>query len=468
MSLLTPLLDFVAARWPRLVLALAEALSARAPARALALFARAARAGNTQAAYRVGEAYFTGQGTMCHAFAAARWYCCAAEAGHPQAQCRLAQLYISGLPRTATAPQINLFAPAQPGEADYEAALPWALRAAEAGLPEAQAMLGHIFTTGPTALRAPDAALEWYGKSARQGCAEGALGYGLALLQRAHDAAGTAAARAQLERAAEAGLPVAHYLLGRLSESEEGGAPVARRHYEIAGKAGLGLAQTRLGLQLYETDPLNGETWLRRAALGGDPEAAAWLGNLYANSGPQSEAACWWRLAAERGHIEAARALGTLCLTGGNAVRDPVEAVRWLTTAAEAGLPDAQAALAECHVNGRGVARDHEAACSWFLRAAAAGHAGAMFALGALHSGGFDLAENLTTARHWFAQGAAHNHPLAAIMLARYAMHGTGGGRDMAAARHWYAHAAALGVPAAAEELSALNQEESDQATEAR
>ena len=79
------------------------------------------------------------------------------------------------------------------------------------------------------------------------------------------------------------------------------------------------MAQARLGLLLLEgrggpVDLLNGETWLRRAALGGDGEAAALLGDIYARDGAlppnYAEAARWFRIAAERGHKAAARALG--------------------------------------------------------------------------------------------------------------------------------------------------------------
>jgi TPR repeat protein len=54
-----------------------------------------------------------------------------------------------------------------------------------------------------------------------------------------------------------------------------------------------------------EQDPIAGESWVRRAALAGDPEAATFIANLYARSGPlppnYSEAAGWYRRAAEAG-----------------------------------------------------------------------------------------------------------------------------------------------------------------------
>ena len=97
-------------------------------------------------------------------------------------------------------------------------------------------------------------------------------------------------------------------------------------------------------------DLLNGETWLRRAALGGDCEAAALLGDIYARDGVlppnYAEAARWFRIAAERGHKAAARALAMLYLNGTGIGRDPDAAAVSLKDAAEAGDLRAQANLA--------------------------------------------------------------------------------------------------------------------------
>ncbi len=257
----------------------------------MALFAAAAEAGDRQAAFEVGECYFHGKGTLRHPASAARWYQRAAEAGHERAQCRLAQLYLFGLPKDAIGPSVGLFEPPATG-ADYAMALLWAERAAEAGDAEAQAMLGYIFTEGPEALRDPDAAFRWYAKSAAQDWPQGRLGYGIALMLEADSAEEMQAARDEFLRAAEGGLLAVHYLLGLGAERGSGMAPdlaQAREHFQIAAEAGLTASQARLGLLLLEgrggpVDQLNGESWLRRAALGGDAAAAASLGDLYARA----------------------------------------------------------------------------------------------------------------------------------------------------------------------------------------
>ena len=356
--------------------------------RALALFAAAAEAGDTEAAFIVGERYLEGKGTLRHPASAAQWYQRAAEAGHVRAQCRLAALHLFGVPQAcAVGPkQGTVRASRVGGRLIITRPCSGRRRAAEAGAPDAQAMLAFIFSSGPEDLRDPDAAFEWYRKSAEQDCPQGRLGYAIALMLRTDIADNMSAARNELIRAAEAGLPTAHYLLGVAAERGVGTAldeAEARRHYKFAAEAQLGTAQMRLGLMLLEgrggpADTLNGESWLRRAALGGESEAAALLGDIYARGGalPPNyiEAAHWFRAAAERGHKSAARALGMLYLTGASVARDPDEAAAWFKRAAEAGDPGAQADLAALLQAGGAstLADEPPPVHEWFERAARA------------------------------------------------------------------------------------------------
>ena len=90
-----------------------------------------------------------------------------------------------------------------------------------------------------------------------------------------------------------------------------------------------------------EANPTDGESWLRRAALAGDPEAAAVVGDIYAKGGTlppnYAEAAMWFRRAVDGNHKGAARALAMLHLTGAGVPRDQDEAARLFRIAAEAG-----------------------------------------------------------------------------------------------------------------------------------
>ena len=83
------------------------------------------------------------------------------------------------------------------------------------------------------------------------------------------------------------------------------------------------------------------------------------VGNLYAQSGGPlppnyAEAANWYRRAAEAGSTAAARALGSLYLTGAGVAQDNEESARWLRVSAEAGDPASQVDLANLVLEGAG------------------------------------------------------------------------------------------------------------------
>src|SRR6202030_466211 len=123
----------------------------------------------------------------------------------------------------------------------------------------------------------------------KAGCPEGSLGYALALAPGSQDEAGRRQVVEHLRRAAEAELPTAIYLLAVLTEQGVGMTPdssVAAQLYRHAAERGQRSAQLHWGLALIEgstveQDRVAGESWLRRAALAGDPQAAALIGDLY-------------------------------------------------------------------------------------------------------------------------------------------------------------------------------------------
>jgi TPR repeat protein len=127
--------------------------------------------------------------------------------------------------------------------------------AAEAGSAEAQALLAFILSSGPPDLRDLDQADLWYERSAAAG-----------------------------------GLPAALYLLGVITERGLGATrneAAAAESYRGAAEKGHRSGQARGGKALMhgigvDANPSEGQTWLRRAALAGDPEAATALGDLYA------------------------------------------------------------------------------------------------------------------------------------------------------------------------------------------
>ena len=481
-------------RSPTRTRALAERLLKTEPERALGLFAAAAEGGDEEAAFNVGEQYLMGRGVVRQPGEAARWYRRAAAAGHLRAQVRLVHLHLLGLRPPAAGTTMGLFESVESAGADYDAALPWARSAAEAGEPEAQALLAYIVSAGPEELRDPAASFDWYRKSAEQDCPQGRLGYALALMSHADTAEKTMAAHGELVRAANAGMVAADFLLGVAAEQGIGTTcddTAARVHYTIAADAGFVRAQTRIGVLLMEgrggpRDLLNGESWLRRASLAGDGEAASLLGDLYVrgdeNPPNYVEAAHWFRTAAERGHKGASRALGTLYLTGAGVAQDPNEAARWFKQAAEAGDANAQADLAKllqtgaasdlmqqpppvhewferaaeqgdlvgafnfavCLAEGVGVARDDARAVVWMKRAAA-GVVDAQYWYGRMLAEGRGVAQNEALAAVWLARASNADVAGAQATLAELHLNSHVVRRDRQLARRLFLRAASKG-----------------------
>ena len=352
-------------------------------------FVRAAHAGLAGAQFQLGRCYLMGSGVAPNLETALHWLAPAAAGGDIDAQAMLASLALQGITVASPVQDAGLFgAPAwQEGRPpDYATAQHWAERAAAGGSTAAQAMLGHILTSGPPERRDAARGAACYRAAAEAGDAHGKLAWALLLLTEPNEAGHV---RALLADAAAAGIAAAHYVLATLDERPEATTAAlkdAMDHYRTAAQLGHRTAQLRYGLALLNgrgvpADPQAGETWLRRAALGGEALAAALVGDLYARTGPlppnYCEAGMWFQRAAEGGHAGAARALGQLYLRGGGFGADPETAVHWLRIAAEAGDAEAAYDLGLCLVRGVGTARNEAEALAWLHRAAAAGHAAA-------------------------------------------------------------------------------------------
>src|SRR5436190_14856689 len=186
------------------------------PAEAFPLMAVAARAGITDAEYRVARCYLEGAGVPPSRSEGARWLRRAAGHGSVDAQALLAAVYVAGLAPAegdvGRGLSERLFAAdSLSGDPDFAAAHGWAIKAAEAGSPTGQAVLGYILTCGPEPLRDPDAAHRWYEQSAAAGCAEGSLGLALSLARRGGGLEVRTRIGVEVGRAADAGLPTAIY-----------------------------------------------------------------------------------------------------------------------------------------------------------------------------------------------------------------------------------------------------------------
>jgi len=82
------------------------------------------------------------------------------------------------------------------------------------------------------------------------------------------------------------------------------------------------------------------------------------------------------------------------------------EAARWWRTAAEKGGARAQTYLGFLYAEGKGVPRDARKAASWWMRAAAQGSAIAKFNLGVLMAGSDGRPRNMEDAMKWYRLAA--------------------------------------------------------------
>lgn len=425
-------------------------------AEAFALFAKAARAADPEAEFRVAQCYLAGRGVPPSREEGARWMRRAAEHGNAEAQAALAGLYLTGFASDdAGNGSQRLFEQAESGEPRFGPALELATKAANAGSAKGQALLGYILTVGPADMRDLEAAHAWYERSADGGCPEGSLGLALSLARRNKGPAEKARMAVELHRASQAGLPAAIYLLAVVNEHGIGTPrdldAAARLYADAAGK-GLASAQLRLGAALVEgtlgnRDVVEGRSWMRRAALSGDAEAAYALGMLYARDQPPdfAEAAAWYRQSADAGHQLAARELASLYLTGSGVAVDPEESRRLLRVAAEGGSHDARVDLANVVLEGADAARDSAEIPGWFEKAASTGDAVAAYNLGLCYAKGLGTAQDDAKAAQWIRR-AADTVAEAQYMYGRMAQSGRGVPANQKEARLWFARAASAGV----------------------
>ena len=416
------------------------------------MYVKAAKAGLPAASYELGRAYLLGDGVPCCLTEALRWLNQAAVAGEVAAQTLLACLAIQGVYLTASTGLFDTV----PDDADrapnYELALKWAGRAVVGGSSEAKALLGFILTAGPAQMRDQEQGEVLYRQAAETGIAHGQLGWAMILLRR-DTVAAVGEARGFLAAAASAGLATAHYMLGIIAESGVAGAqdfPAAAEHYRAGAELGHHSAELRYGIALLvgrgvKQDAFNSESWLRRAGLAGEPQAAALVGDLYSRAGPLPpnyvEAAIWFRRAAEAGHTGSARRLGQLHLSGTGVVRDLDEAALWLRRAAAQGDADAMVDLAQLALTRRLPVADRQMILALFQQKAETGDLAATFNLGICLAEGIGTRKCDALALALFRR-AAKSMPIAQYWYGRMLAEGRGSAPDLQAARTWFLKAA--------------------------
>ena len=281
-----------------------------------------------------------------------------ATSGDAAAQCGLGMMYKKG----QGVPQ------------DYTQAAAWLRKAAEQGNAHAQVNLGVSYYHGEGVPQDYAQAAFWFRKAAEQGDADGQCDLGVSYGNGEGVPQDDTQAVACFRKAAEQGNAHAQYNLGAwYEEGEDQGVP------QDDTQAAFWRRKIRAWrAYINSVDFHNSEHWrytqaafwYRKAADQGDADAQDALGDLYdkGQGVPQdyAQAALWYRKAADQGNSSAEFILGYLYLDGDGVPQDATEAAAWFRKAAEQGDAAAQTSLGIMYAKAQGVPRDYAEAYFWY------------------------------------------------------------------------------------------------------
>ncbi|CAK0751144.1 conserved hypothetical protein [Gammaproteobacteria bacterium] len=178
-----------------------------------------------------------------------------------------------------------------------------------------------------------------------------------------------------------------------------------------------------------ERDDIEAAKWYRLAAEQGHINAQCRLGDLYANgwgvARDDAEAAVWYQRAAGQGDADGQFNLGVLYANGWGVARNDAEAVKWFQKAAEQGDVNAQFNLGDIYARGLGVTRDDSEAVSWYRMAAEQGDASSQYHLGDRYAKGLGVARDDVEAVRWYQKAASNRNPNSVNNKSRRANLGT-------------------------------------------
>ena len=161
--------------------------------------------------------------------------------------------------------------------------------------------------------------------------------------------------------------------------------------------------------------------WYRKAAEQGNADAQCNLGVLYEDgkgvTQNYSEAAKWYRMAANQGLADAQYFLSYLYEEGLGVTQSYSEAAKWSRKAADQGDADAQNDLGFMYEYGQGVTQSYSEAAKWYRKAADQGNANAQCNLGLLYYDGYGVTQSKTEAKKWLSKAAAQGNERAADKL---------------------------------------------------
>jgi TPR repeat protein len=175
---------------------------------------------------------------------------------------------------------------------------------------------------------------------------------------------------------AEQGDVQAQYRLGRLYDPKLNAYANALYEPGIYYDQNAPITELDKGFGTIETDPVEAEKWYLKAAEQGHAEAQKTIGTFYFAYTDYEKAEKWLRKAAKKEDTESQYYLGkTLCgdCYGHTYEQDPVsyskinlrEAAKWFELAAKNGHADAQYRIAAMLFDGKGIAKNDKEALKW-------------------------------------------------------------------------------------------------------
>jgi TPR repeat protein len=197
-------------------------------------------------------------------------------------------------------------------------------------------------------------------------------------------------------------------------------------------------------------------------AMPGDASALYDLGLVYANGQgalrDDTEAARWFRIAADQGYPPAQYALARMYGAGQGVGKDIAQALAWYRKAADQGYAAAQYAIARTYHVGEGTHQDFAEAMKWYRKAAQQGYANAQNDLGVMYETGQGVPQDHAEAVAWYRKAADQGHSRAQNNLGFMYERGRGVAQDSAQAVNWYRSAAEQGLPRAQLNLGVMSQ----------
>lgn len=309
--------------------------------------------------------------------------------------------------------------------------------AAEAGLAEAQYLLGLRYLLGEGVAHSPEQAGKWFSRAAN---------------------AGHAAAQVKLAALHLAGLPAETLAQAGLFAQNQGldvDFHAAARWAELAVRAGNAEAATLLAFILTNAPPplhneAHAEILYETAAAQGNAQGQFALGLLRLRQNRTGEAIALIDKAALAGLPHAHDALGAIHENAVGTEQNFARSAEHYRIAAQAGMPRAMARYGLALLLGRGTPKNTHEAETWLRRAGLAGSEEAALRLGKFYAEPGDLPPNDAEATIWFTRAAELGNAEAACALGIFALNGRGTARDPVQAAGWFRRAAEAGNLAAA------------------